>query len=184
MPQQLREFMIEGRTRRRGTGWPTRCGPGSTSPRTVRARCGGCGWTRSTGASTAPAARSSTSAARGMHELALVTADGERIAAAVPRMSWPRMAGAVPAGLVRERVAPIAGIRALLPGRREPEHTAHPARARRRGQDRSPPHGRQRLGAAGPGRRRAFPPRLTITPVRGYDAQAGRVERLLADLPA
>jgi len=51
----------------------------------------------------------------GAQELALVTPDGERIAAAVPRMSWPRVPGAVPVGLVGERVAPIAGIRALLP---------------------------------------------------------------------
>ncbi len=51
----------------------------------------------------------------GMHELAFVTPEGERIAAEMPRMTWPRVPGTIPAGVVRERVAQIAGIRGLLP---------------------------------------------------------------------
>jgi CHAD domain-containing protein len=127
----------------------------------------------------------------GTHELALVTPDGERMAAAVPRLSWPRMPGAVPAGLVGERVAPIAGIRALLP-------VAAAASTRRNlrvldGEGKivvrvtvdysSVDQGPVDRGSVGGRARSAFPPRLTITPVRGYDAQAGRVERLLAGLP-
>jgi len=122
----------------------------------------------------------------GTHELALVTPDGERIAAAVPRMSWPRMPGAVPAGLVGERVAPIAGIRALLP-------VAAAASTRRNlrvldGEGKivvrvTVDYGSVDQGSLGGCAGSAFPPRLTITPMRGYDAQAGRVERLLAGLP-
>ena len=41
----------------------------------------------------------------GMHELAFVTPEGERMAAEMPRMTWPRVPGTIPAGVVRERVA-------------------------------------------------------------------------------
>ena len=117
----------------------------------------------------------------GTHELALAMPDGERIAAAVPRMSWPRMPGAVPAGLVGERVAPIAGIRALLP-------VAAAASTRRNlrvldGEGKIVVRVTVDYGSVGGRAGSAFPPRLMVTPVRGYDAQAGRVERLLAGLP-
>ena len=127
----------------------------------------------------------------GTHELALVTADGERTTAAVPRMSWPRMPGAVPAGLVGERVAPIAGIRALLPVAAAVS-TRHNLRVLD-GEGKivvrvtvdygSVDHGPVGHGPVAGSAGSAFAPRLTITPVRGYDAQAGRVQRLLAGLP-
>ena len=117
MPQQLREFMLEGpgTARRRGTGWPTCCGPGfevaADGTRTLRrVWLDTFDWRLYRAGSTLEYI-----SGPGMHELALVTPDGERIAAEVPRMSWPRLPAAVPAGLVRERVAQIAGIRALLP---------------------------------------------------------------------
>jgi CHAD domain-containing protein len=117
----------------------------------------------------------------GTRELSLVTPDGERITSAVPPTSWPRMPGAVPAGLVREAVAPIAGIRALLP-----VATGSSAQRTLRVLD-SEEKTVARLTIDTPLVRGAFaaatPGRLTITPVRGYHAQAGRVERLIAALP-
>ncbi len=77
----------------------------------------------------------------GVHELALVTADGERIASAVPRMSWPRVADTLPAGLVRELVAADRRDPGAASARREHQRTAHPAGARRRRKDGGPPHG-------------------------------------------
>jgi len=117
----------------------------------------------------------------GMHEVTLGTHGGARVTAAVPRMSLPCMSGTLPAGLLRERVAPLAGLRALLP-------VATAASTQRTlrlldGEDKTVvrltiDHGSLRGPAA-----TALPPRLTVTPVRGYDAQADRVERLLAELP-
>jgi CHAD domain-containing protein len=117
----------------------------------------------------------------GVNELALVTRDGERIATAVPRTSWPRLVDQVPAGPVRELVAPLVGIRALLPVAvsTSAERTlrvldAEDKTVARLTVDNAAAHG----SAASP-----CQARLTITPVRGYYAQARRVERLLADLP-
>jgi CHAD domain-containing protein len=115
----------------------------------------------------------------GTQELALVTSGGERIAHDVPRLSWPRLAGTIPAGHVRDLIAPIAGIRALLP-----VATSTGAQRTLRVLD-----GEEKTvvrltvdSASVPGAATG-PARLTINPVRGYDAQAGRVERLLAELP-
>jgi CHAD domain-containing protein len=117
----------------------------------------------------------------GMHEVTLVTHGGERVTAAAPRMSLPCMSGELPAGLLRERVAPIAGIRALLP-----VATATSMQRSLRlldGEDKTVVRLTIDRGSLPGPAATALQPRLTVTPVRGYDAQAGQVERLLADLP-
>jgi CHAD domain-containing protein len=118
----------------------------------------------------------------GTHELALVTPDGARVASTVPRMSWPRVASSVPAGLVRDLVAPIAGIRALLPlaASTISQRTLRVLDGEEKTVARLTVDDASVHGAAAA----AIPARLTITPVRGYDAQADRVERLLATLPS
>ena len=116
----------------------------------------------------------------GMHELVLVTPEGERTAVGVPRLSWPRLPGAVPAGVVGERVAQIAGIRALLP-----VAAASTQRGLRvlDGQDKAVARLTvDSFRVRGPARR-ACPPRLAVTPLRGCEADADRVGRLLASLP-
>lgn len=116
----------------------------------------------------------------GIHELALVTPDRGRITSAVPRMTWPRLASAVPAGLVRELITPIAGIRALLPvaAGTSAQRTLRVLDSEEKTVVRLTVDNATVRGSAA-----AIPARLTITPVRGYDAQAGRVERILAALP-
>jgi CHAD domain-containing protein len=53
--------------------------------------------------------------ARGAGELRLTGADGQRLTAQAGPGRWPCLAGALPAGPVRDATARIAGIRALLP---------------------------------------------------------------------
>ena len=121
----------------------------------------------------------------GTYELALVMPDGGRICATTGKLTFPSLLECVPDGPVRDKLAQIAGVRALLP--------VVASRATRRnlrvldGEDKMVArlildHASVRDPAA------AAPllplaPRLTISAVRGYDAQAGRVERLVASLP-
>ncbi len=179
MPQQLREFMIEDAVAPSGLADALRsqfqvAADGSRTLRRVWLDT--FDWRLHRAGSTLEYV-----SGPGMHELALVSPDGERIAAAVPRMSWPRMADGVPAGQVRELVAPLAGIRALLPvaastGTQRTLRVldGEDKTVARLTFDNAPARGSAAI---------ACPARLTITPVRGYDAQADRVGRLLADLP-
>jgi CHAD domain-containing protein len=121
----------------------------------------------------------------GRCELGLMTPDGGRISATTAKMTFPSLLSCLPAGPVRDSLAQIAGVRALLP--------MVASRATRRnlrvldGEDKMV----ARLvvddaTAADPATTalpRPLAPRVTISVVRGYDAQAGRVERLLAALP-
>jgi CHAD domain-containing protein len=118
---------------------------------------------------------------QGRYELALVTPDGDRIVAGTAKMTFPAPPGSLPEGQIRERLAPIAGLRALLP------MVASTTRRRTM----------RVLGAEekivaritvddalvrNPDAAALFPlaPRLTVSAVRGYEAQASRIERLLA----
>ena len=111
-------------------------------------------------------------------ELVLTGPAGERLTQRATRLTWPLAAQALPAGPVRDRVAPVAGIRALLPAARAVssvrdlrllntdsktvawitlDHTSvtQPAAAE-------------------------LPARLQVTAVRGYQAQALRAAQLLS----
>ncbi len=55
-------------------------------------------------------------AGRGRSELVLTARDGEPVAAEVARgLRWPAMIDDLPVGPLREHLAPIVGVRALLP---------------------------------------------------------------------
>jgi CHAD domain-containing protein len=95
--------------------------------------------------------------------------------------SWPALVGALPAGPLRERVERVAGVRALCPV----------ARAVSKVTELGALNGDQKtvarlavdqMSVTFPARATA-PPRLTLTPVRGYQAQAERVGRALGNLP-
>jgi len=97
------------------------------------------------------------------------------------RSAWPALVAALPAGPLRERVEPVAGVRALCPV----------ARAVSKVTELGALNGDQKtiarlavdqMSVTFPGRG-TVPPRLTLTPVRGYQAQADRVCRALGDLP-
>jgi CHAD domain-containing protein len=114
----------------------------------------------------------------GASELRLTGPDGLRLTAPAGRPRWPSLADGLPAGPVRERVARITGIRALLPAGaalsqvrelrllNEDEKTV----ARLVVDELSVP---APVGVV-------LPTRLAVTEVRGYQAAARRARRVLA----
>lgn len=112
-------------------------------------------------------------AGRGTSELTLTGRDGEAVASEVAgRTRWPAMIDALPVGPLREQIAPIVGVRALLP---VAQGTVAQARRRALNADEktiafltvdqvalTQPH------------RATIPARLTVSPLRGYQAQASR----------
>jgi CHAD domain-containing protein len=120
---------------------------------------------------------------RGLVELTLTGRDGEVITAqqiAAPQLiSWPRLLGALPPGPLPEHLEPVVGVRALAPV----------ARAVSRIRDQRVLNGDDKTIARVAEDRMSvtFPaagtpaPRLSVWPLRGYQAQA---ERLLESLLA
>jgi CHAD domain-containing protein len=119
---------------------------------------------------------------RGSVELTLTGRDGGVLAAEHPgRIRWPLRLDALPAGPLRDQLAPVAGVRALLPvaratsaitGRRvvnSDEKTVARVSV-------------DQMSVSFPVAA-ALPPRLTVTPLRGYETQALRVTDLLAAAP-
>ena len=118
------------------------------------------------------------SSSGGVSELRLAGPGGLRLTAPAGRPRWPSLAGSLPAGPVRDLVAPITGIRALLPVGtalsqvrelrllNEDEKTV----ARLVVDQMSVP------GPAGV----VLPTRLAVTEVRGYQAASRRARRVLA----
>jgi CHAD domain-containing protein len=119
------------------------------------------------------------SARGGVSELRLIGPDGLRLTAPAGRVRWPGLAEALPAGPVRERVARIIGIRALLPAGtalsqvrdlrllNEDEKTVARLVV-------------DEMSVAAQAGGVVLPTRLAVTEVRGYQAAAGRARRLLA----
>ena len=125
-------------------------------------------------------------AARGSTELILTGRDGESLASLpVPSvngraggLSWPRLASALPAGPLRELLEPVAGIRALAPVAR----AASQIRAHRVLNSDSKTVARlivDEMSVSFPVRGHAAP-RLSVLPVRGYQAQSDRLSSALA----
>jgi CHAD domain-containing protein len=124
----------------------------------------------------------------GPGELVLTTATGEAVLAqplaansgAPRRARWPGLLSAIPDGALHDRLDPVVEVRALLPLARATGTLTrlrvlddeHKTVARITVEDSSLGHSPS--GAAG-----QLPPRLTITPVRGYAPAAQRTARLL-----
>ncbi|MGB6455082.1 MAG: CHAD domain-containing protein, partial [Streptosporangiaceae bacterium] len=121
----------------------------------------------------------------GQTDLVLTGRDGgvvaaERLATGA-RPGWPRLAGELPAGPLRAALEPVTGVRALSPVARAVsklgELTALNSDAKtvaRLAVD--------RMAVTFPARA-PVPARLTLEPVRGYQAQADKVSRAIAGLP-
>jgi len=122
---------------------------------------------------------------RGPADLTLTGRDGEVIAAqqvtAAQRITWPSLLGALPAGPLLEHLEPVVGVRALAPV----------ARAVSRIRDRRVLNSDDktvarlaidRMSVTFPAQAQAQP-RLTIWPLRGYQAQAIRLAELLTAGP-
>jgi CHAD domain-containing protein len=142
---------------------------------------------------------------RGTAELRLTGRDGALLAAEwlragarggrVPR--WPALLAAVPPGPLAEELAPVVGVRALLPVVRatsvlreqralnSDDKTIARITADQMSVTAAELPGAEPPGVRPPGARApaALPVRLTVTAVRGYQAQAARLESLLAGLP-
>ena len=127
---------------------------------------------------------------RGAAELRLTGRDGTLLAAGqlgsgarrVPR--WPALLAAVPPGPLAEELAPVVGVRALLPVVRATS-VLRELRAVN-GDDKTIARvtaDQMAVSAAGQEPPAELAVRLTVTPVRGYQAQAARLDRLLAGLP-
>ncbi len=112
-------------------------------------------------------------------ELVLITSAGEAVASEpLPTQRWPCLIDVIPEGPLRDRLSPVVEIRALLPVARA-DGTLTQLRVL---------DGEQKTvaritlevtalaqPAAGP-----LPPRLILTPVRGYQSATDRAARLLA----
>ena len=120
---------------------------------------------------------------RGTAELLLTGRDGEIAAAhqAPGRLRWPCLIDDLPAGPLREHLTPVAGVRALLPVAR-----ATSVLTERRGVNADDKTIAMltidRMTAAGPGRG-PFAVRVAVRPLRGYQAEAGKLADVLAAAP-
>ncbi|HEX2322161.1 MAG TPA: CHAD domain-containing protein [Streptosporangiaceae bacterium] len=122
--------------------------------------------------------------ARGARELVLTARDGDLIAeqnmdASRPR--WPARIEQLPDGPLREHVSAVIGVRALLPVVR-----ATSVQTKRRAfnaDDKTIAILTTELTTLTQPAKAATPPRVTIGPLRGYQAQAGKLADALARLP-
>lgn len=116
----------------------------------------------------------------GTSEIVLAGPDGDRLSEPAGRVRWPAVTGALAPGAVRDRLAPVTGIRALLPL----AQARSSVRDLRVLNDDSKTVAWLRVDQTAVARPAAaqLPPRLVITPVRGYQAEAEQVARELAGL--
>jgi CHAD domain-containing protein len=118
---------------------------------------------------------------RGSTQIVLAGRDGEILAEADRRLAWPATLDALPQGPLRDHLGSVVGVRALLPVAR-----AVSAVCERRvlnSDDKTiawltVDRMSVTFPAAG-----SLPPRLAVTPLRGYQTQARRLADLLAAAP-
>ena len=137
---------------------------------------------------------------RGFAELSLVTREGTRIVSTTGAMTWPGLSDTLPRGPLRERVAPVVGIRALLPilSSAGTMWTQCVLDSEKKTVARLTVDDGVVQSGTGTGTgtdigttartdttmtATALPTRLTVTAVRGYDGQADRIGRLISELP-
>jgi CHAD domain-containing protein len=120
---------------------------------------------------------------RGTAELTLTGRDGAVVAAqpagtAGSRPSWPAPLGALPVGPLRERLHPVVGVRALLPVARAAS-AVHELRVINSDDKTVARVTVDRMSVSYPARA-VLAPRLTVTALRGYQAQADKLAGILA----
>jgi CHAD domain-containing protein len=118
-------------------------------------------------------------------ELVLTGRDGTIVAferlPAGGRPSWPSLAGELPAGPLQDALEPVTGLRALAPVARAVSKLAE-LRALNNDDKTIARLAVDRVSVTFPARA-SLPARLTLEPVRGYQAQADRVGRAIGGLP-
>jgi CHAD domain-containing protein len=121
----------------------------------------------------------------GQAELVLTGRDGKLVATqelpAAPRPRWPALVTQLPAGALRDALAPAAGIRALLPVARAVSSVGE-LQALNEDAKTIARLAVDRMAVTFPARA-SVPARLTLVPVRGYAGQAGKVGRAIGSLP-
>ena len=117
-------------------------------------------------------------ATRGTGELVLAGTGGQRLTAPGRLARGPSLPGALPPGPLRDRVAAVAGIRALLPTVSVTSRV-HEVRLRNADDKTVARIFVDAMSLRAPGGA-PIPARLTLTEVRGYAAPARRAARLLA----
>ncbi|MBT8224345.1 MAG: CHAD domain-containing protein [Dactylosporangium sp.] len=110
----------------------------------------------------------------GAHSLVLGPGAGESVQRLSAPVHWPSLVEDLPEGPLRERLRPVAGIRALLPIA-DTRSTIHELRILN-AEEKTVVRARVERSASSP-------PRLSLVPVRGYARQAERVATLVAAVP-
>ena len=110
-------------------------------------------------------------------ELVLTGTGGQRLTAPIQRTRWPVLPGALPPGPLRDRIAAVAGLRALLP---VVSAVSQVREVRLCNADDKTIARLWLDGMSFPGPGHApIPARLAVSEVRGYAAQARRARRIL-----
>ncbi|HXZ63700.1 MAG TPA: CHAD domain-containing protein [Streptosporangiaceae bacterium] len=121
----------------------------------------------------------------GQPQLLLTDAGGAVVAAerldAASRPRWPRLAAQLPAGPLQAAVTPVVGVRALLPVARAISKVGE-LQALNEDAKTIARLAVDRMAVTYPARA-SVPARLTLVPVRGYQGQAGQVDRAIGTLP-
>jgi CHAD domain-containing protein len=121
------------------------------------------------------------SAGSRVSDYTLTANDGEQLTARARGLRWPALADALPPGPLRARLRPVTEMRALMPTARA-SATVRQLRVLNADEKTIAWLTVTGMCLAGPrGRGRTdLPPRLSVTPVRGYQAQTDRIARCLA----
>jgi CHAD domain-containing protein len=119
--------------------------------------------------------------ARGRSEMTLTSQGGERIAVQQGRVRWPGLPDALPPGPVRDRLGQVAGLRALAPVV-SAVSVVHDLRLLN-GDEKTVVHVTLDHASVTAPVTATLAPRLAVTAVRGYQAQADRVSKMLAGVP-
>ena len=117
--------------------------------------------------------------ASGLSDYLLSSGNGEQLTVSARSVRWPGMAGALPPGPLRDRLAGLAWVRALLPVARATS-TVRQLRVLNDDLKTIALLTVNQLAVPGPG---AAPPqaRLLVTAIRGYQAQTGWIIRALTE---
>ncbi len=107
----------------------------------------------------------------------LTTNDGEQVTASVRGLRWPALASALPPGPMRDRLQPVTEVRALMPTARA-SATVRPMRVLNTDDKTVAWLTVTDMSLAGQDGT-DLPPRLSVTAVRGYQAQTDWIARCL-----
>jgi CHAD domain-containing protein len=124
------------------------------------------------------------SAGSRVSDYTLTANDGKQLTASAKGLRWPALAGALPPGPLRARLRPVTEVRALVPTARA-SATMRQLRVLNADDKTIAWLTVTDMSLAGPGGQNGthLPPRLSVTAVRGYQAQTDWIARCLTTAP-